>query len=171
MCGKQRSKGECKCRYTFPNGIWSTFVFWKQIVQAFIVWLYIAVFKGISIEQGGGGCYIFFSESKYLFTSGAQQNVFFAKNYGDSICFLQNIFTFKCRNTNIFLRHKVLTEYFFCPFQRQNFFNQIWRQKNHRTPPPPRPFKLNGCSLNNYRELCNHRCILLEDGVSKWHKK
>ena len=46
---------------------------------------------------------------------------FFETSCRNIIFFLQNQY---------FLRHKVLTEYFFCPFQGQKFFfNQICRQK------------------------------------------
>ena len=63
-----------------------------------------------------------FSESKcFCFRFAVQQTFFFATK-------------------TIFLRHKVLTEYFLCPFQRQTFFPT-------KTIAPP-PFKLNGCSLS-----------------------
>ena len=84
----------------------------------------------------------------------------------------------------IFLRPKVLTEYFFCPFQRQNIiFNQICRQKwfsqkKHSPPPPtPTPYKLNGCSLRVFTNVCSSGCdclymfhILLGDCLYMFHR-
>ena len=110
---------------------------------------------------------VFFGVKKKMSLRKQQKICFSRTSCRDIIFFLQK----QC----IFYGHKVLTEYFFCPFQRQNlFFNQICRQKknffshqkNHSPPPPP-PFKLNGCCLIlkcktklNFGEHLNYLCQL-----------
>ena len=97
----------------------------------------------------GGEGYVFFVvvfcflESKWVFSASRRSGFIF---------FVTFFFFYK---NDLFIRHKVLSEYFFCSCQRRNFFHQICWQKIvfPEKPLPSSPFKLNGCSLTK-------RCLL-----------
>ena len=100
----------------------------------------------------GGGGYVFFSESKYFFGLRSAAEFFFHNN-------LQHYF-FSTKTT--FLRHKVLTEFFFLPISETEFFFQSnlptknFPLKNYSPLLLP-PFKLNGCSLRTFSKLDCYR--------------
>ena len=65
---------------------------------------------------GGGGYGFFRSQNIFVFAS-QRSRTFFLHNLSQHYFF---------STKTIFLSHKVLTEYFFCQFQRQNFFSSIY---------------------------------------------
>ena len=74
-----------------------------------------------------------------------REQPFNLKGWGGSYCFFRSRIFFFATKTNIFLRHKVPSEYFFLPNSETEFFFQSHLptenppppKKNPKQPPPP----------------------------------
>ena len=112
--------------------------------------------------KGGGGGYGFFSDSKYFVSLRGAVEFFFC----DIIFFYKN---------NVFLRHKVLSEYLFTSKLPTEI---LFQRKPHIPPPPPFPLQVkwwsggsNGFlfSHNDYLCVCRWRYWpLYLQSVSEW---